>query len=285
MLEVKHKRRNLLCAWPDHQKAYDSIPHSWVLEALCLTKVSQDIFNLIEKLTKIWSTQIYLNSKSDSIITDVIKYMCGVIQGDTSSVLLLILSLNPLSFLLKDAPRYKLERDQDPFTNVNHLFFIDDLKLFATTINNLKLLHFIVSKFSKDTGMSFGLNKCAYVYIERGKSKSIGDQILINGAEISQLEEGDLYKYLGVDEDIAYDGPLSKEEISKEFLQRTRKIWESELYSTNKVTAYMFALPILTMSIGVLKWSEQELASLDVKARKILNMTGSLHSKGNIKHL
>ena len=74
-----------------------------------------------------------------------------------------------MSFLLKDAPGYKLERDQDSSTNVNHLFFVDDLKLFAMTIGNLKLLLDIVTEFSKDIGTSFGLNKCAYVYIERGK--------------------------------------------------------------------------------------------------------------------
>ena len=171
-----------------------------------------------------------MNSKSDSVITDVIKYLCGVIQGDTFSVLFFILPLNPLSSLLKDGPGYKLECDQDPSTNVNHLFFVDDLKLFAMTINNLKLLLDIVTEFSKDISMSFGLNKCAYVYIERGKRKSMGEKIVINGVEISKLEEGNLYKYLGVDEDIGYDGPLNKEKISKEFLCRTRKIWESELY-------------------------------------------------------
>ena len=40
------------------------------------------------------------------------------------------------------------------------------------------------------------------------------------------------------------------------------------------------------MSVGLLDWSEQELVSLDVKkARKILNMTLSSHSKGDINHL
>ena len=163
-------------------------------------------------------------------------------------------------------------------------FFVDDLKQFATTLNNLKLLLDIVITFSKDIGMTFGLNKCAYIYTER--RKSLGDKIVINEVEISELEEGDLYKYLGIDEDIGYDGPLNKDIIGKEFLRRTKKIWNSELYSRNKVTAYnTFALPVLTMSVRVLDWSEQELMSLDIKARKILNMSGSFHSKGDTNHL
>ena len=60
----------------------------------------------------------------------------------------------------------------------------------------------------------------------------------------------------------------------------------SELFSRNKVTAYnTFALPVLTMSIGVLDWSEQELMSPDIKARKNLNISGSIHSKGDANRL
>ena len=92
-----------------------------------------------------------------------------------------------------------------------------------------------------------------------------------------------MYKYLGVDEDTGFDRSLNKEKIRKEFLWRTWKIWESELYSRNKVTAYnTFALPVLTTSVGVLDWNEQELKDLDVKTRKVLNMSASLHSKGDI---
>ena len=199
-------------------------------------------------------------------------------------MLLFILSLNPLSFLLKDAPGYKLKHENQSI-NINHLSFVDDLKLFATTLNNLKLLLDIVITLSKDIGMKFGLNKCAYIYTERGRRKSLGDKIVVNEVEISELEEGDLCKYLEIDEDIGYEGPLNKDRIGNEFLHGTKKIWNSELYS-RKVTAYnTFALPVLTMSVGVLDWSEQELMSLDIKARKILNISGSFHSKGDTNRL
>ena len=109
-----------------------------------------------------------------------------------------------------------------------------------------------------------------------------GIKFVINEVEISELEEGDLYRYLGIDEDIGYDGSLNKVRIDKEFLHRKKKVWNSELYSRSKVTAYnTFALPVLTMSVGVLDWSEQELMSLDIKTKKILNMSGSFHSKGD----
>ena len=73
--------------------------------------------------------------------------------------------------------------------------------------------------------MQFGVDKCAYMYIERGKRKSLGEMININGVEIKELEEGDTYKYLGQDESVGYDGSINKERVLKEYLKRVKKIW------------------------------------------------------------
>ena len=73
--------------------------------------------------------------------------------------------------------------------------------------------------------MQFGVDKCAYMYIERGKRKSLGEMININGVKIKELEEGDTYKYLGQDESVGYDGPINKERVLKEYL----KPWSNEL--------------------------------------------------------
>ena len=88
---------------------------------------------------------------------------------------------------------------------------------------------------------------------ERGKKKSLGKSIVVNDVEIKELEDGEMYKYLGMDEDVGYDGPLNKDRICKEFIRRAKKVWNSELYSRNNVTAFnAFALPVLAMSMGIL---------------------------------
>ena len=64
---------------------------------------------------------------------------------------------------------------------------------------------------------------------------------------------------------------------------RVKKIWNSELYSRNKVDAQnTFALPILTPTFGVLNWTKQELTQIDVKTRKILTQTGSFHRNSDV---
>ena len=48
----------------------------------------------------------------------------------------------------------------------------------------------------------WGRQMWVHIYIERGKRKSQGKAITMNGINIKELEEGESYKYLGQDESI-----------------------------------------------------------------------------------
>ena len=64
-------------------------------------------------------------------------------------------SVNPLSFTLHREEGYKIEKEERT-TNLSHLFFVDDLKLFALNSEKLIALQEIVIQFSQDVGMVFG---------------------------------------------------------------------------------------------------------------------------------
>ena len=51
-----------------------------------------------------------------------------------------------------------------------------------------------------------------YKYIEHGKRKSLGKSIKINGLTVRELEHGEMYTYLGQDEQLATMGHLTKRE-------------------------------------------------------------------------
>ena len=45
--EVKSRNMNLAMAWIDYKKAYDTIPHSWIIECLDLFRVAENIKSLL----------------------------------------------------------------------------------------------------------------------------------------------------------------------------------------------------------------------------------------------
>ena len=45
--EVKSRNKNLAIAWIDYKKAYDMVPHSWIIECLDLFGVAENIKNLL----------------------------------------------------------------------------------------------------------------------------------------------------------------------------------------------------------------------------------------------
>ena len=94
-------RRNLTTVWLDYKKAFDSVPHSWIVESLKLAGVPDKIINAITVLMTKWKAKMLIYGENSNLETDEIEYNKGMIQGNTLSLILFVLSVNPLSFLLK----------------------------------------------------------------------------------------------------------------------------------------------------------------------------------------
>ena len=119
----------------DYTKAFDSVSHSWLFTALCLAKVPESIVILMEKISKLWAMIITLEGTNQTIKTDIITYLKGIFQGDSLSVTLFVLSVNPLSFMIKRLRGYAAGKDRRP--DITHIF-VDDLKLNNWTSNGVK---------------------------------------------------------------------------------------------------------------------------------------------------
>ena len=190
--EVKNSRRNLVTVWPDYHKAFDSIPHSWLLQALKLAKVPGIITNAIKNLTKSWYTILTLPSETETLTPEPIKFLKGIFQGDSLSVMLFVLCLNPLSFLLSKCIGYSFGRAKQ--LQHTHNFFVDALKLYSQDLNSTKKQLDIITTFSRDTNMQFGEDKCAYPKIEKGKVMQNLKPISMKGLTIKPIEEAGNYK-------------------------------------------------------------------------------------------
>ena len=122
--DARSRRTNLAMSWIDYKKAYDSVPHSWILECLRLYKIDPRLVTFIRQSMSHWRTTLSANSKSIADVT--IK--CGIYQGDALSPLLFCMALNPLSALLdKSTYGYRFKSG----TTINHLLYMDDIKLYA----------------------------------------------------------------------------------------------------------------------------------------------------------
>ena len=168
-----------------------------------------------------------------------------------------------------------------------HLLFMDDLKLFAKSNDQIDSLVNTVYNFTQDIGMEFGIKKCGVLVLKRGKvekAKSRGLN-LPNGKLMKTIDE-EGYKYLGT---LEYDKVKKKEmktEFVREYKRRLRLILRSKLNGKNKIKAInSWAVAIIRYGAGVSEWRFDELKELDRKTRKLLTMHKGLHPKSDIDRL
>ena len=77
-----------------------------------------------------------------------------------------------------------------------------------------------------------------------------------------------------------------KKRVLKEYYNRVRKIWNSELYSKNKTVAYnIFTIPVLIPTFGILDWTKNGVLQIDINTRKLLTLSGSFHRNSSVDHL
>ena len=107
--------------WLDYKKASDSVPHSWIVESLNLARVPKKIINVITVPMNKWKTRMDKNGENNNLETDEIKCNRGILQGDTLSSILFVLSVNPLSLLLKRYEGSKIGKDKRD-NNISHIF-------------------------------------------------------------------------------------------------------------------------------------------------------------------
>ena len=103
---VKNSQRNLVTVWLDYRQAFDSIPLSSLLQALKLAKVPGTLINPFKNLAKSWYTILTLSRETGTLTTELKKFLWGIFQGDSISVMLFVLFQNPLSFQLMKCKGY-----------------------------------------------------------------------------------------------------------------------------------------------------------------------------------
>ena len=165
---------------------------------------------------------------------------------------------------------------------LNHLLFMDDLKLFSKSKNQIDSLIQTVHIFSEDIGMQFEIKKCGVLIMERRKGIKTDGIRLPDGQHMKDIDETG-YTYLGILETDKIKKKEMKEKFSKEYLRRLRLMLSSKLSGRNKIMAInTWAASVMKYSAEILKWKTDGLKSLDRRTRKFMTMHGALYSKSDI---
>ena len=80
-------QRNLSMAYIDYQKAYDSIPHSFLVKVLEMYKVDPVVVRSLRHAMDKWMTTLQLNGGKDVLRSRTLCIRRGIFQGDSFSPL------------------------------------------------------------------------------------------------------------------------------------------------------------------------------------------------------
>lgn len=276
--DCKGRKTNLSMTWIDYAKAYDMVPHSWIIETLKIAGVAENTVQIVENSMKMWNTSLECNGEQ----LGKVNIKRGIFQGDSLSPLLFVIALVPLSCVLRSIRKgYKMKEGR----LINHLLFMDDLKIYARSKKEMESLVQSVRLFSDDIRMRFGLAKCATITMKRGKKTEDSGLDMNDGCKIEDIGHGS-YKYLGVLEADKIKMQEMKDKVRKEYFKRLRKVLESKLNGGNTVKAInTWAVALVRYSAGIVDWNKEELCKIDRKSRKLMTINRALHPRADIDRL
>ena len=146
-----------------------------------------------------------------------------------------MIALIPLSHVLrKSKAGYEYSKVRE---KVNHLLFMDDLKLYAKDETSLDSLIQTVRIFSKDIGMQFGIDKCTMLSLKRGNIVTSEEIKLRDKSLIKSMKNGKSYKYLGILQADRIKHKEMKDEVGREYKRRVQNVLETKLNGVNLIKA------------------------------------------------
>ncbi|XP_031333830.1 uncharacterized protein LOC116163840 [Photinus pyralis] len=269
MRQATTDKRNICTCYIDYRKAFDTVPHSWLNKIMNIYKINPTLHHFLKTIMQTWNTQILLATNTEQIITETIRIKRGIFQGDSLSALWFCMCLNPLSNILNRTNYgFKIKHDKQEGHKITHLLYIDDIKIYAATKSQLTQLVKIIEKFTKDINMEFGIEKCKAMHIERGKLTDESEPETLNNEILTNMQINETYKYLGINQSTTIKHTLIKQQLKDEYKKRLNQILKTGLNSKNLFKAVnTYAIPTLTYSFGIIKWTDTDLENINILTR------------------
>ena len=238
-------------AWLDIKKVFYSVPHAYVLAILKKLPINTAVPKLIERIYRSPSTRLELLAEKDITQLGSIPLQKDVLQGDSLSPLLFVLAMQPLTKLLHSTVDTLTIGDFNNSMTLNHLLFMDGLKLFARDTDSLGKLLNNTKEFFAKAGLSLNAQKSAHSS-DYTKIKTLNELPVVNSATG--------YKYLGFFQTDKTLQMANKKKPIELVHERVARVIGTNLSGRNMVTALNeVAVTLLNYSAGVTAWTETKL--------------------------
>ena len=206
------KQKPISVAWIDYAKAFDSVPHSYIKWLLNAVQVPKPLARFIKSLLNSWRVRYEARTpRGRTIRSNYLRIRSGVLQGDSFSPLIFCIAMAPISHAInKINCGYKTASGsgKNMQLKLSHLFYMDDLKLYGSSPENLTKLVKVVESISAAINMKLNTKKCAVAHFvprrlqqknQVGKKNTASTD---EGLSFPTLDAGALYKYLGIEQEI-----------------------------------------------------------------------------------
>ncbi|XP_047481697.1 uncharacterized protein LOC125034100 [Penaeus chinensis] len=255
------------------------MPHSWIEKCMNMFGVAVNVRSFTSESMKQWNTE--LNAGQNRLGN--VKTKQGMFQRDSLSPLQFVMTMILLTLMLRKTNIvYEVKKKGEI---INHLLFMDDLKLFTKNEDQMDSLVNAVRIFSEDIKMEFGLSKCGVLIMKRGKIVESDCLCMPDDTMMRNIEESG-YKYPGILEADGIKHDEMKELLTKEYIRRVRNVLKLKLNGGNIISAINSrAVSIVRYGAGIIKWTKNELEELDRKTRKLMTMYGAHHPKADVDRL
>ena len=220
-------------AWIDFRKAYDMIPHSWILKTLELVETARNIIELLRRGMQSWRTVLFSGENK----LGKVNIKRDIFQEDSLSPLLLVVALISVTIILRTMKQgCSFGKGKERFNNLND-----------SNDNEIDSLVKVVKIVSGDIETQFGFDKCAVLKMKKKKQGiDLGDGLLIAEAD----QEGS--KYLGILERDDICQEKMKEKVQIENYKRVRAVLKSKLNDGNVINAIIKWAVTVRYSTGII---------------------------------
>ncbi|PIO58163.1 reverse transcriptase, partial [Teladorsagia circumcincta] len=269
--DAERHRNELHMLWVDMTKAYDSLRHGAIKWTVKRWGVPSDVRRLLSTLMSLQTVRYCGYASGRQVKSRPLQIRNGLMQGDTLSPLLFCLTIAPLSaWIQANIKPYQTKTGSGPRSDgalsVNHVFYMDDLKVWTTDWENLMLARKGIQRVAGQLGLKMNMSKCA---IRSLNSADMGQQHADEVGSIPILGGTEVYKYLGAEQTglVCFEELWSR--VAESATVTARRLFFSNLTVRQKVNGFnQVVVPKLKYAFSCIVFGAGRFKTLRVRARK-----------------